>query len=426
MNKYQKGFAPVMVIGLVIIILLIIGGVIYFLLNNNFQQQNQGQGKEIESSAIWNGLTACGENWPEKWTDCDIDCFYDNMKLCEASTDAIVFSRLFSEKAYLEKFEEMGKVDLGWVTFPTRANTNQEVYLLNGSPSLVSTVISEEPISDEMNDPLYSEMKNKYNDANLWKYNPKFIKKELLQNNSERYIFQYRFNNGCHACGTEYLANIAFDFDADGKFLKTTFLQIIKGELDTSYAQQYQKNNEENKDWNIYKNEEYGFEFKYPKNYLLGYESKKFIEFKRNDNPQSCDIDIAIVSETEFLNEKTLKLESTSNLSFIDFITNELKKNGSDSPMGSTYFRNNIEIEPFKNNQGIQGYSILMTRVQERYKTSEAMGTIKEEVMPFYAFDISQQTNNKARGIIFRISLDGNINTNSEILKQIANTFKFL
>jgi len=417
MHKNQKGIISILVIGLAIIVLLIVGGVIYFLLNNNHYQE-QEQAKEIGPMSIWNGLMDCAKEQPEKWTDCDIDCFYNNMKLCEASAEAIVFSRLFSEKAYLEEFREMGKIDLGWVTFPTRANTNQEVYLLNGSPSLISTKLSEEPVSDEMNDPLYSEMKNKYNDASLWEYNPQFIKKELLQNNGERYIFQYRFTNGCHACGTEYLANIGFDFNADGKFLKTTFLQIIKGELDTSYAQQYQENNKGSKDWNIYKNEKYWFEFKYSPTIILKEYNSEYIYTERGTKPVS-DITIKIVSDSPY--------DSNPNPSFLDFTTNEIIKGcASDGPSGSTRCTSVNKIDYSKNDQGVLVYNIFVNRVVESYDGWQVTGIKSEDVIgPFYAIDMSEQTKNKARSIIFENNTRDKEQAIFDEIGKMTSTFRF-
>lgn len=414
MNKYQKWLISIVIV----LILAGIGACSYYLINKNNNTDWLDDQKEVGDSAVWSGLTKCGENWPEKWTDCNIDCFYDNMKLCEASTDAIAFSRLFSEKAYLEEFREMGKVDLGWVTFPIRANTNQEVYLLNGSPSLISTVISEEPISDEMNDPLYSEMKNKYNDASLWNYSSQFIKKESLQNNSERYVFQYRFINGCHACGTEYLANIGFDFDADGKFFKTAFLQIVKGELDTSYAQQYQENNEENTDQNVYKNEKYGFEFKYSPSYILKEYNSEYIYTERGNKPVS-DITIEIRSDSPY--------EANPNLSFLDFTTNEIIGGcASDGPSGSTRCTSVNKIDYFENDQGVLVYKIFVNQVVESYNGWQVTGTKTEDVIgPFFAIDMSDQTKNKARSIIFENNTRDKEQAIFDEINKMTSTFKF-
>lgn len=134
----------------------------------------------------------------------------------------------------LEGFQEMGKIDLGTVFFPHRANTNYAYYLLNGSPILVSTEISkdeEEKLTVEMKKDLsYSEIENKYPNIWFWGFAPQFIEKKTLPNNNEEFIFEYKFVNGCRICDTEYTTEIGFDFDSNRNFLEIKFLRIIKGE----------------------------------------------------------------------------------------------------------------------------------------------------------------------------------------------------
>ena len=174
----------------------------------------------------------------EKWHACkNLDCIIGLMKESGASSDAINFTKLLyssnsNNLGYLGKFQEMGKVDLGTVYFPNRANTNEVYYLLNGSPALVSTeeiFQNGEVISAMKQDRLYPEAKNKYPNIDIVDAsNSQFTKKDILPNNTERFIFKFELKNGCHACSTEYSANVGFDFNSDGKFLKTTFLQIVK------------------------------------------------------------------------------------------------------------------------------------------------------------------------------------------------------
>jgi len=194
----------------------------------------------IGPSAVWN-IDKC---WPEcltKWHSCkNLDCISDVMKQYGASLDARNFTtKILLENGFLSDFQEMGKIDLGIVAFPDRANVNTAYYLLNGSPLVVSTEISQEQIKLDLNgdkelengikqDILYSQMKAKY--PNIWflGYDPQFIEKKILPDNNERFIFAYKFLNGCRACNTEYSAKIGFDFDSSGKFLRTIFLQIVK------------------------------------------------------------------------------------------------------------------------------------------------------------------------------------------------------
>jgi len=183
----------------------------------------------IGPSAVWDSEKC----WPEcivKWHECkNLDCISGVMEQYGASSDAKNFTKLLPERGFLMQFQEMGKIDLGIVAFPDRANTNEEYYLLNGFPPLVGTGIKEEEFMDEIKqDLLYPEMKEKYPNIWFWGIAPQFVEKKALPNNNERFIFTYRFVNGCRACNTEYSAKIGFDFDSDKKFLKIIFLQIVK------------------------------------------------------------------------------------------------------------------------------------------------------------------------------------------------------
>lgn len=174
----------------------------------------------------------------EKWQACkDIDCIAGLMKESGASSDSINFTKLLYKSSsnehvylgFLGEFQETGKIDVGRVYLPNRVNTNEIYYLLNGSPALVSTEINfqnGEIINKMKQDSLYPEMKKKYPKIEPWG-NTKFVRKDTLPKNGERFIFTFILNNGCHACETEYAAIIGFDFDPNGKFLKTTFLKIV-------------------------------------------------------------------------------------------------------------------------------------------------------------------------------------------------------
>ncbi|MFZ3054534.1 MAG: hypothetical protein WA091_00930 [Minisyncoccales bacterium] len=184
-----------------------------------------GKQKEIGPSAVWSSFQESLGKWP---TCYDSECVYKTMEQFGASPDAVAFSRLLSERGFLDEFTEMGRIDLGEVTFIGRVNSMQQYYLINGSPILISTEIKDTSSLDWKKDKLYLEMKNKYPDVTLLGSSPNFAKKEVLPNGNERYIFIYRFTNGCHSCATEYFANIGFDFDSKGTFLDKIFLEITK------------------------------------------------------------------------------------------------------------------------------------------------------------------------------------------------------
>ena len=189
--------------------------------------------KEIGASAVWKPPSL--KEWLEDWHRCkEINCVLGIMKEYGASEDAITFSKfLFGktlEKGFLGQFQEMGRVDLGRVTFPDRVNTNDVYYLINGFPCLVSTELDletkEEITKSLKKDPLYLKAKERYPNIEIWQFSPQFIKKETLASEKKRFIFEYRLVNGCRTCNTEYSARINFDFDSNGAFLDVGLIQI--------------------------------------------------------------------------------------------------------------------------------------------------------------------------------------------------------
>jgi hypothetical protein len=193
------------------------------------------ESKEIGPTTIWDCVKI--EGCLEKWHNCEnSDCISSLMEQYGASVEAINFTtRILSDRGYLQQFQEVGKIDLGVVFFPDRANTNAEYYLLNGSPVIVPTGISQDEeellMTEIQKDSFYLEMENKY--PNIWLLGlaPEFIEKRTLPNNNEEFVFEYRFVDGCRICDTEYAAKIGFNFDSNGEFLEMVFLQIVKGDI---------------------------------------------------------------------------------------------------------------------------------------------------------------------------------------------------
>jgi len=192
----------------------------------------------IGPTTVWDCV---GIECLEKWHGCEsLDCISGVMEQYGASSDAITFTKLLSERGYLNQFQEMGKIDLGVVAFPNRVHTNEAYYLLNGSPLLVSAEISQKEEEELMNelkqDPLYPEITEKYPNIWFWGFAPQFVEKKVLPNNKERFVFEYRFVNGCRICHTEYAARIGFDFDSDENFLEIIFLQNINTGVPEGYG----------------------------------------------------------------------------------------------------------------------------------------------------------------------------------------------
>lgn len=176
-------------------------------------------------SHLWGKFTDCGE---------DAECLMGVMKQGAASPQALAFTRTLKDNGYLEKFTEMGRVDLAYVFYPGRANTNGAYFMVNGSPPLVAT--EEVHLSVQMRnkfsinitqDPLYASLSKKYPELDLWPP-AVFQKMQTLPGGGQGFIFAYALINGPRAGQQAGWVLVAFDFDAQGRFVQTRLVGLTR------------------------------------------------------------------------------------------------------------------------------------------------------------------------------------------------------
>jgi len=178
----------------------------------------------------------------------------------------------------------------------------------------------------------------------------------------------------------------------------------------------------------IYRSEKYGFQFNYPDSYFLKEYNAENIYIKKDKDDTTSDISIDIEKESEFYNDQTKKFESTSSLNFLDFTTRRILMGcAADGPSGSRYCTKVAKTDSFVNNQGTLVYSIFVNQVVEIYDGWKETGEKREEIIgPFFAIDMSEQTDNKARAIIFENNLGGEDSLTLDKNNPIISTFKFV
>lgn len=162
-----------------------------------------------------------------KFTDCDdrLDCLMAVMKQGKASPEAMAFTRMMKDNCYLEKFQKMGNVDLAYVFFPRRANTNWAYFLVNGSPLLVPTEGIDQ--IDITKDPLYLSLSKHYHEIGLW--DPAIFKEmQTLPDGGQRFIFAYMLIDGPRSGECAGSALVAFDFNREGRFLGSKLMRLTR------------------------------------------------------------------------------------------------------------------------------------------------------------------------------------------------------
>ena len=98
---------------------------------------------KIGSSSVWqlpeqfitNAHAACDKSAPSGFAECVIS----QMAHAGASPDAVNFTRKLYKQSHgdlgiMTGFQPVGPVDIAWITYPLRANTNYGLLLVNGQP----------------------------------------------------------------------------------------------------------------------------------------------------------------------------------------------------------------------------------------------------------------------------------------------------
>ena len=187
----------------------------------------------VDAEAIWKPPVSVVQEIKSKCTASNgfsfQDCFIRGMEKARASPSAVAFMR-HSDGGYLHEFRRVGPVDIAYVTYPFRANENEGVLLVNGTPASVDVdnqqLLSKAALAQN---PVYAALAKQYPQITLWPgdrngTNDPAIKD--LPQKGRRFVVRYRLRNMCHACAVVGSAQFGFDFDRSGRFIGTKLLQV--------------------------------------------------------------------------------------------------------------------------------------------------------------------------------------------------------
>ncbi len=161
-------------------------------------------------------------------------CFINQMSVAGAPADAVAFTRMLSAKTdgqvgIMVAFKNFGPVDAAQVLYPLRANDNYGLLLVNGDPAVldVDDLKKLDRAAMEAN-PMYVAVKQKFPESDVWPGDRSgteiWPKVQPLPAGGTEFVVSYPLINGCHACRHTGVARFGWDFDANGKFLHTTFI----------------------------------------------------------------------------------------------------------------------------------------------------------------------------------------------------------
>lgn len=165
-----------------------------------------------------------------------LECMTGQMQKAGAPTDSINFtSELYKQSrgdfGIMTGFQDEGSVAFAWITYPLRANTNYGLLLLNGQPRIVNVEDLKLLDTKSMRRSFqFQDLKGQFPNVDVWpgdRDGKVWPNSQAGPNGGIQFTVQYPLINGCHACARAGFAIFNWNFNAQGKFLGTTFQGLI-------------------------------------------------------------------------------------------------------------------------------------------------------------------------------------------------------
>jgi len=196
--------------------------------------QSQGGPPKITASAVWQvtpeflatAPTACSQSH-------SVECLADQMAKAGAPPAAVSFTRQLYKQGrgdfgIMTGFQDEGALAFAWITYPLRANTNNGLLFLNGRPPIINVEDLKQLDTKTMEQSFqFQDLKNQFPQVNLWpgdRDGKTWPNSQTGPNGGTQFVVSYPLRNGCHACARAGFALFNWNFDAQGKFLGTTFV----------------------------------------------------------------------------------------------------------------------------------------------------------------------------------------------------------
>ncbi len=204
----------------------------------NLVQAQDGSQPKIGSSAVWKMpdsfrtmvLKKCGDaTQPPSFAE----CFIKQMQQGGAPAAAVAFTRELykasnGDVGIMYGFHKVGPVDIAWINYPLRANTNDGLLFVNGQPAILNVEDLKALDQTSMQqDPQFQNTKAQFPNASVWpgdRDGTTWPNSQPGANGGVQFTVGYPLINGCHACERVGFAMFNWNFDSKGKFLGTTFI----------------------------------------------------------------------------------------------------------------------------------------------------------------------------------------------------------
>lgn len=201
--------------------------------------QSRDSSTKIGDSEIWQVsqqfLSAAHSACDKPSHSPDIKCLLGQMTTAGAPAKAVAFTRELYKQTHGEfgiitGFHDEGPLAFAWVTYPLRANTNYGLLLVNGRPPIVNVedlnLLDKKTMEQSAQ---FRDLKSQFPNVDLWpgdRDGKIWPNSQTGPNAVIQFTVGYPLLNGCHACERVGLAIFNWNFDAQGKFLGTTFVGL--------------------------------------------------------------------------------------------------------------------------------------------------------------------------------------------------------
>ena len=171
----------------------------------------------------------------------DVACLIGQMSKASAPAAAVSFTRELYKQSHGEfgimtGFQNHeGPVAFAWITYPLRANTNYGLLLVNGQPAIVN--VEDLKLLDTATmeqSGQFQDLKNQFPKVDVWpgdRDGKTWPNSQPGANGGTQFVVGYPLINGCHACAQAGSAIFTWNFDAQGKFLGTSFMGMTPAPL---------------------------------------------------------------------------------------------------------------------------------------------------------------------------------------------------
>ena len=192
---------------------------------------------KIGTSSVWQlpeqfmakAHAACDKTAPSGFAE----CVMNQMVPAGASADAISFTRVLYKQSHgdvgiMTGFQPVGPVDIAWIAYPLRANTNYGLLLVNGIPRTVN--VEDLKLLDKktmQQSPQFKDLRFQFSKVDVWpgdRDGKTWPNSQTGPDGGIQFTVGYPLINGCHACAHAGSALFTWNFSAQGKFLGTTFV----------------------------------------------------------------------------------------------------------------------------------------------------------------------------------------------------------